>query len=72
MLLAGIILITSYTTKAYIKNDPAYRLSNMTKPQDDVNIPLDEVYNQRPSKMYKTMFFEPSIWNGYESIPSKV
>jgi hypothetical protein len=35
---------------------------------NDTNLTLDEVYNQRPSNIYSAMFNEPSIWQGYQQI----
>lgn len=66
MLLVGIIIITSYITKAYNKPISTSTCNN-TNNQDE-NITVDQVYKLRPSKIYKTMFNEPSIWQGYESL----
>lgn len=66
MLLVGIILITSYITKVYNKPLSTCNVNNY----QDENITVDEVYKLRPSKIYKTMFNEPSIWQGYESLSS--
>jgi hypothetical protein len=66
MLLSGIILLTHYLTKAYNKqNYINYKSYDYQEPT------IDDVYNMKPSNIYKVMFSEPSIWQGYESIPIK-
>lgn len=67
MLLAGIIIITSYITKAYNKPVITTPTCNNINNQDE-NITIEQVYKLRPSTIYKTMFNEPSIWQGYESL----
>ena len=68
MLLVGIIIITSYITKAYNKPISTSTCNNTNTNNQGENITIDEVYKLRPSKIYKTMFNEPSIWQGYESL----
>ena len=63
MLLAGIIMLTSYITKAYNKTAPSCQIKNTT----DTN-KLTDIYNLRPSNIYGGMFNEPSIWQGYENL----
>lgn len=63
MILLGIIMLTSYITKAYNKNN-----NNCNLKQDEEQYDIKKVYDQRPSNIYNVMFNEPSIWNGYETI----
>ena len=69
MLLIGILMLTYYLTKAY--NNQAN--INTTNINDDTEITpsLDDIYNMRPSKTFKVMFNEPSIWQGYETTDNK-
>jgi len=60
MLLIGIIMLTYYLTKAYTPN----KMINLK--QDEPN-EYEEAYNMRPSKVFKKMFNEPSIWQGYQT-----
>ena len=62
MLLVGIIMLTSYITKAYNKPTSSCQTKNIT----DTN-KLTNIYNLRPSNIYGGMFNEPSIWQGYEN-----
>ena len=67
MLLVGILMLTYYLTKAY-------NINNSIISTDD-RIPettLDDLYDERPSKKFKVMFNEPSIWQGYETIDNKL
>ena len=65
MLLIGIILLTSYITKAYNKSNIQPTKCNL---YNNVKEPsVDDVYKMRPSNIYKVMFNEPSIWQGYQS-----
>jgi hypothetical protein len=67
MLLLGIILITSYLTKAYDR-PPIVNKNN----EYEEKIPtIDEVYAMRPSQIYDAMFTKPSLWQGYETINVK-
>lgn len=66
MLLVGMLMLTYYLTKAYNLPQSNCNISNYDKP-----ITLDKVYDQRPSNIYKAMFNEPSIWQGYEQIDTK-
>ena len=66
MLLIGIILLTSYVTKAY--NKPINNQTTKCSLDSNEKEPsVDEVYKMRPSNIYKVMFNEPSIWQGYQS-----
>jgi hypothetical protein len=67
MLLIGILMLTYYLTKAYNLPQP----NNCNINNYDKDISLDEVYSQKPSDIYKVMFNEPSIWQGYQQINSK-
>ena len=66
MLLVGILLLTYYLTKAY--NIPQ---SNCNINNNEKSLSLDEIHNQRPSDIFKVMFNEPSIWQGYEHVDNK-
>jgi hypothetical protein len=69
MLLIGILMLTYYLTKAYNNQS---NINNTDINDDTENTPsLDEIYNMRPSKTFKVMFNEPSIWQGYETIDNK-
>jgi hypothetical protein len=68
MLLLGIILITSYLTKAYDK--PITNTCNNQNNQND-NPTIDQVYAMKPSQIYDAMFQKPSLWQGYESVGTK-
>jgi len=65
MLLIGTILLTSYITKAYNKPNNQNTTCNLNN--NDKEPTVDEVYKMRPSNIYKVMFNEPSIWQGYQS-----
>ena len=66
MLLIGMILLTSYITKAY--NKPFYNQNTKCNLDNIEKEPtVDQVYKMRPSNIYKVMFNEPSIWQGYQS-----
>ncbi len=66
MLLIGIILLTSYVTKAY--NKPINNQNTKCSLDSNEKEPtVDEVYKMRPSNIYKVMFNEPSIWQGYQT-----
>jgi hypothetical protein len=67
MLLFGIILITSYLTKAYDK--PINKCS--TNNNQDINPTIEQVYAMKPSQIYDAMFQKPSLWQGYESVGVK-
>lgn len=67
MLLVGILMLTYYLTKAYNTNSQI-KITNDEYNQEQT---LDDVYDMRPSQIYKVMFNEPSIWQGYETIQSK-
>lgn len=68
MLLLGIILMTSYLTKAYaepiiINNDKIkYDINNNQEPT------LDQVFKMKPTQIYDTMFMKPSLDQGYASV----
>jgi hypothetical protein len=64
MLLSGIVILTSYLTKAYnIQKCPK------EKKNKDIDYPsIDDQYDARPSKIFDAMFNKPSIWQGYESV----
>jgi cytochrome b561 len=64
MLLLGIILMTSYLTKAY--DMPSQNIPK-TKSPDQSNNTIEEAYNSRPSQIFDAMFSKPSLWQGYES-----
>jgi hypothetical protein len=64
MILSGIIILTSYLTRTY--NYQQRLPSNITI--NDENESLDSVYNMRPSKIYNTMFNEPSLWQSYQTL----
>ena len=68
MVSIGIIMLTYYLTKAYNYNQ--LNTINSTINEENINIKntLDEIYDNRPSKIFKNMFNEPSIWQGYETI----
>ena len=68
MLLLGIILITSYLTKAYDKPNNN-NTCNQNKEND--NPTIDQVYAMKPSQIYDSMFQKPSLWQGYESVGTK-
>ena len=63
MLLVGMLMLTYYLTKAYNISQSNCNINNYEK-----SMTLEEVYNQRPSNIYKSMFNDPSIWQGYEQI----
>ena len=65
MLLLGIILMTSYLTKAY---DMPKQINPVEQPKQ-IN-PIEEAYNARPSQIFDAMFSKPSLWQGYETIKS--
>lgn len=65
MLLIGTILLTSYVTKAYNKHNNQNTKCNLDNNEKEPTV--DEVYKMRPSNIYKVMFNEPSIWQGYQS-----
>ena len=67
MLLVGILMLTYYLTKVY-NNDNQLKITNDIYKQESS---LDDVYDMRPSQIYKVMFNEPSIWQGYETIDNK-
>jgi hypothetical protein len=67
MLLVGILMLTYYLTKVYNK-DNQLKITNDIYEQEST---LDDVYDMRPSQIYKVMFNEPSIWQGYETIETK-
>lgn len=69
MLLIGILMLTYYLTKAY-NNQSNINNTNINDDVDNRNV-LDDIYNMRPSKIFKVMFNEPSIWQGYETIDNK-
>ena len=48
-------------------NDSPYILNGT---DDSNNIPsINQVYKMRPSKIFNTMFLQPDIWQGYQSVP---
>jgi hypothetical protein len=63
MLLLGIILMTSYLTKAY--DMPS---QNIPKQKPIEESPIEQAYNSRPSQIFDAMFTKPSLWQGYETI----
>ncbi len=63
MLLIGVLMLTHYLTKAYNTNNVT--ITNDYKSDQPT---LYDVYDQRPSKIFKVMFNQPSIWQGYETI----
>ncbi len=66
MLLVGTIILTSYITKEYNKqNNNQNTTCNLNNNEKEPTV--DEVYKMRPSNIYKVMFNEPSIWQGYQS-----
>ena len=69
MLLIGILMLTYYLTKAYNNNNQI--TDNDINDNDNIITPLDDMYNMRPSKTFKVMFNEPSIWQGYETNDNK-
>ncbi len=62
-------MLTYYLTKAY-NNQSTINNSNITN-NTNMTSSLDDIYNMRPSKTFKVMFNEPSIWQGYETIDNK-
>jgi len=64
MLFSGIIILTYYLSKAY--NQPV----NYPKPikQQEKEPSLDEVYDMKPTEIYKKMFINPSVFQGYEEV----
>ena len=64
MLLMGIVLMTSYLTKAY--DTPNYNKPPIEQPKQANTI--EEAYNARPSQIFDAMFSKPSLWQGYETI----
>ena len=69
MLLLGIILITSYLTKAYDK--PINTTCNNNQNNQIENPTIEQVYAMKPSQIYDAMFQKPSLWQGYESVGTK-
>ena len=66
MLLTGIIILTSYLTKAY-NNSPC---SKINKNSIDEDITIDDQFNYRPTQIFDAMFNKPSLWQGYQSLQS--
>ena len=62
ILFFGIILITVYITKAYNTNKCITRPTDMDIDNNDTDI-----YDERPTKLFKKMFQNPSVWaNTYQ------
>lgn len=66
MLLFGIILITSYITKATNKQE-----NTCSNKKDYTEPNIDDAFNMRPSQIYNVMFNSPSLWQGYQTIDVK-
>jgi len=71
MLLIGILMLTYYLTKAYNSQSNINNTDINNNTYNEKLPSLDDVYNMRPSKTFKVMFNEPSIWQGYETIDNK-
>jgi len=69
MVLVGIILLTHYLTKTYNNNN--IQNSDDLNNQIPDNTKLDNIYDERPSAIFKNMFNQPSIWQGYQIIDTK-
>lgn len=62
-------MLTHYLTKAY--NNQSNIINTNINDDTEISPSLDEIYNMRPSKTFKVMFNEPSIWQGYETNDNK-
>lgn len=63
MIFVGLISLTYYLAKAYNKNEC---------PKQEViekKITIDEIYAMKPTQIFDSMFTQPSILQGYESVP---
>jgi hypothetical protein len=67
MLLLGIILMTSYLTKAYDNNTTTQVVQNDVNTHDTTSS-IDQAYTMRPSQVFDTMFNQPSLWQGYQTV----
>lgn len=61
MILIGIIILTTYLTKAYADKPNC----SFNKEQETT---MEDVFNNRPSKVFDRMFNKPDIWQGYATV----
>jgi hypothetical protein len=64
MLFTGIIILTYYLSKAY--NQPINYPKQIK--QEEKAPTLDEAYNMKPTEIFKTMFINPSVFQGYQEV----
>jgi len=64
MLFSGLIMLTYYLSKAY--NQPTNCPKQIKQVEQEQS--LDEIYNMKPTEIFKTMFINPSIIQSYQEV----
>ena len=71
----GIILLTVYITKATSNGFKTTDIILMEQQELERRRrglqPDENIYDARPSKVFKKMFAEPSVWTGYSDFDEK-